>query len=369
MSTYSLQQQVFTIALISNAASGQSGSVPLLESTLKQAITTFFENPQAQQYVGTWSVAWGPVVTEPSGVTDAGNAMFVARGTSPAGTPVYVVTVAGTNPRSLYDVFTEDYDTTLQPWPYPVPAGADTPNVTQGTLDGLNFLLQMTDPATGTTLQSYLEGVQDSEATLVFTGHSLGGALSPAVGLALFGGAGAATLGTDQWGTVQIYPVAGPTVGDAAYSSLWARVFPQTQDALGETWNLLVWNTLDVVPHAWAQLSALSTLYPPISWTSCLAKILNGVQGHAAQAGGTFVQPQNQSLQGTFAPWTHTSILAPEVTYFLIEALHQHVWAYFDLLDVTEVRPLLMPGGDPVQQPVQADMEKLAVFLAGYFCR
>jgi hypothetical protein len=368
MSTYSLQQQVFTISLISNAASGQSGSVPLLESTLRQVITAFFGNPQAQQYIGTWSIAWGPVVTEPSGATGAGNAMFVARGTSPAGVPVYVVAVAGTNPLSMYDVFTEDYDTALQPWPYPVPAGAGTPNVTQGTLDGLNFLLQMTDPATGATLQSYLAGVQDGDATLVFAGHSLGGALSPALALALFGGTGEGTLDASQWGAVQIYPVAGPTVGDAAYSSLWARVFPQTRDGAGETWNLLVWNSLDVVPHAWAQLSALSTLYPPIPGTACLANIVKGVQAHAAQAGGTFVQPQNQSLQGTFAPWSYTPILAPTVTYFLTEALHQHVWAYFDLLDVTEVRPLMMHSGDPVQQPPQGDMEKLAVFLSARFC-
>ena len=366
MAAYSLQQQVFALSLVSNAASGHSGAVAPLEAVLQQAVEAFFQD--AQPYIGAWTLAWGPVVAQPPGASAAGNAMFVARGTDSGGGPVYVVAVAGTNPLSLYDLMTEDFDTTLQPWPYPVPAGAAVPRVTQGTLDGLQYLLQMTDPATGAPLQGYLAGVRDSGATLVFTGHSLGGALSPALALALFGSPRGGGPGPGSWGAVRLYPVAGPTVGDAAYAQLWAGVFPPVSDAAGETWNLLVWNSLDVVPLAWARLSALSTLYSGITWTPCLGNIQAGMEAHAAASGGTFVQPQNQALPGSFAPWEHVPLVAPQVTYFLTEALHQHVWAYFDLLNATEVRPLIVQRGDPIQQPVQLEVEGLAIKLAATYC-
>ena len=267
MGTYSLQQQVFSLALVSNAASRHSGTVVPLEAVLTQAVESFFANAQA--YIGTWAIVWGPVVTLDPTQNEAGNAMFVARGADAVGKPVYVVAVAGTNPLSPYDVATEDFDVTLQPWPHPLPAGAAAANVSQGTLDGLQDLLQMTDPATGTSLQAYLEGVQgSSSATLVFTGHSLGGALAPALALALFGGPAGGTLDASGWEAVRILPIAGPTVGDAGYSALWASTFPPATDGSGNTWNQLVWNTLDVVPLAWAQLGGLSTLYSGIKWTA-----------------------------------------------------------------------------------------------------
>ncbi len=364
MGTYSLQQQVFAISLLANAASNQTGNVVPLETMIARAVQSFFANPQAQQHVGAWEIAWGPVVTEVR--ETASNAMFVAQGTDAAGKPVYVVAIAGTNPSSTYDLLFEDYDTTLVPWGTTSP-GVGGPHVTQGTLDGLQYLLGMTDPTTGATLQSYLAGVAAANATLVFTGHSLGGALAPALALALFANGGSG--GLETWGAVRLFPVAGPTVGDAAYSALWASVFPPTPDASGDVWNQLVWNTVDIVPLAWAQLGGLSTLYPGITQTRCLGNIQTAIQQRAASSGGTFAQPQNRPLPGAFEAWAHTPpILAPEVAYFLVEALHQHVWAYFDLLDVTEIRPLLLRAGDPLQNAAPSDVKWLAGWLVATHC-
>lgn len=358
MSTYSLQQQVFVLSMIASAGAGDTGTAPVIESEVKAAIQQFLSNPAVLPYMGSWSIAWGPVVYEIPSVQVAANAMFVAQGTDGTGNPVYVVAIAATNGNSRYDLLTEDADITLRPWPYPLPTGTQAPLITEGTVDGVNALRAAQDPATGLTLQAFLTQVSDpAEAMLVFTGHSLGGALSPALALALFAAPGGGTLDPAEWGAVYLYPTAGPTVGGAPYASFWNAVFPPAQDASGEQWNLLVWNTLDVIPHAWALLGELNTLYPAsdITWTPCLTHIQNGLLAKVGRAGGTFVQPASDPLPGTFSAWTGASSSSPMVTYFLIEMLYQHVWAYFDLLHVPEMRQffpgVINPTANPTAPP------------------
>jgi Lipase (class 3) len=346
MAQYSLQQQLFALSLIANAGSGDIGRSPLIELELKKAIESFLGTGGVQELIGSWSIAWGPVVYEHI-LGRATNAMFVASGTDSTGKPVYVVAVAATSPNSPYDLLVEDADITLIPWPYAYPAGA-LPSITLGTIDGVNALRAMRDPTTYETLQSFLTASQRSDTTVVFTGHSLGGALSPALALSLFGAPANGGMDPAEWAAVYVCPTAGPTVGDAGYASFWASVFPPVQ-AGGATWNQLVWNTLDVVPHAWALLGSLDTLYPSsdLTWTPCLGSIQGAMLAKVAGAGGTFVQPQNGPLPGTFAPWTGASSSSPMVTYFLLEMLHQHIWAYFDLLNVPELRTFFPRVTDP----------------------
>jgi hypothetical protein len=335
--TCNLQQTAFLLSMAASMenATGDTGSPPALESALAQAINGFLSNSTVQSYVGDWTLAWGPAVYQEGSEDVVTNAMFVAQGSDTAGNPVYVVAIGATNFNSLYDVFTEDGDVTLTAWPYSIPSSFTTPNVTQGTLDGLAALLAMEDPTTGDSLQTALGNAASTSATLVFTGHSLGGALAPALGLALF----AETLDTSDWGAVYVYPTASPTVGDVNYSTLWSSVFPVSQDSSGETWNQIVWNTLDVVPQAWASLSQINTLYPSsdITWTPCLNLVQQGLVAIANGAGGTFVQPANTSLAGTFSAWTGASSSSPMVTYFLVEMLYQHTYAYFGLLGVSNL--------------------------------
>jgi hypothetical protein len=371
MAQYTLQQQVFALSLISNAAAPDSGTAPVVEAELKQAITKFLTSTTAQSYIGSWSVAWGPVISEQGGASVADNAMFVARGTDADGNPVYVVAVAGTNVHSSYDELFEDWSITLQPWPYPLPADTASPKITQGTIDGVGALLAMQDPATNETLQAFLAGVQSGSGTLVFTGHSLGGALSPALALALFGAPGSGTLDPASWGAVYLFPTAGPTVGDQGYTNFWNSVFPAAQDASGEKWNQLTWNTLDVVPRAWALLEQLDTLYPAsaITWTRCLAKIQTALLTKVANAGGTFDQPANVPLTGTFAPWAGAGADSPMVTYFLTEMLHQHVWAYFDLLNVPELRQFFPAISDPTSSSTASPtVQKLCTEIVLFYC-
>jgi len=368
MPTYSLQQTAFLMSMAASMenATGDMGIVEDLEKKLKNAIEGFLDDATVQADIGSWSIVWGPVVWEEGLELVGGNAMFVAKGTDAAGNDVYVVAVAATNFNSLYDVFTEDGDVTLTPWTYPLPSGATVPNVTTGTMDGVENLLGMSDRSGG-SLQTYLGTVASTSATLVFTGHSLGGALSPALALALF----ADTMDTSDWGAVYLYPTAGPSVGDANYFLLWNSVFPVVQDASGETWNQLVWNTQDVVPQAWALLGQINTLYPSsdIAWTNCLANVQNGLLAKAATAGGTFVLPNNAPLTGTFVPWTGASSSSPMVTYFLVEMLYQHTYAYFDLLGVSDLISSLPAVTDPTASATAPSaLTTLCTTLVGDYC-
>jgi hypothetical protein len=370
MPTCNLQQTAFLMSMAASLenATGDTGSTSQLETALKSAINGFLDDSSVQTDIGTWSIAWGPVVYR-HGLEDVvTNAMFVAQCTDAAGNDVYVVAVAATNFNSLYDVLTEDGDVTLTAWTYPLPSGATIPTVTTGTMDGLKRLLGMSD-GSGGSLQAYLGTVASTSATLVFTGHSLGGALSPALALALF----AETLDTSDWGAVYLYPTAAPTVGDATYAALWGTVFPVTQDASGESWNQIVWNTLDVVPQAWALLGQINTLYPSsdIPWSpgSCLANIQAGLVSQAANAGGTFVQPANTTLAGTFSPWTGASSSSPMVTYFLVEMLCQHTYAYFGLLGVSELMSYFPAVTDPTASATAPSaIQTLCKQLVGDYC-
>jgi hypothetical protein len=108
----------------------------------------------------------------------------------------YVVAIAGTNPKSLRDI--NIYDGTLVPavdWSAwlaqaggvistpPTRAAADPakPFVAYGTATAIHDLVKtgtLVGPSQGKTIIDYLKTLP-SNSTLIYTGHSLGGALSP----------------------------------------------------------------------------------------------------------------------------------------------------------------------------------------------
>ncbi|WP_439415887.1 lipase family protein [Larkinella sp. GY13] len=223
-------------------------------------------NPAIRAYLGTdWQVVWGPAISNSirkattskvdSFVTD--NTMYVARSTDPAtGKRLYVVSIAGTNAVSRKGALSEDFNVINEKaW--------QTPNkgkISAGSALGFTILNTMTDPVTGKTLLQFLSTLSDDEPTEVaFTGHSLGGALSPLMALNYI-------EWKQQMGSpaiqVSVYPIAGPTPGDREFALYAAGQF-------GEGYHSVI-NANDIVPHAWqkdmfAKIPSLYQNAPPFN--------------------------------------------------------------------------------------------------------
>lgn len=226
-------------------------------------------NSDLRAYIGNdWQVVWGPVTSNSPRkkvshavnvtggfVTD--NLMYVARGTSlTTGKPMYVAAVAGTNIVSEKGWKLEDFNVLKEAaWGMP-----NSGKISAGSALGLSILSAMKDAATGKSLLEFLGSLtNEGPAEIAFTGHSLGGALSPLVALKFL------EL-TEQMGSknlsVSVYPIAGPTPGDSQFASYAAAKF-------GENYHSVI-NNYDIVPSSWqkdrfARIPAMYASSPPFN--------------------------------------------------------------------------------------------------------
>lgn len=264
MPLYDLSQQVFLLSMTSNLGSLEpmSGKPADVQNRLEDAVESVIGNVLVQTLIGKWELAWGPFIFQHQGPGPAliDNAMMVFRQGD-----VYVVAIAATNAHSAYDWVVEDFLVhNTCPWPNEgAPAGVV---ISEATHIGLTKLLGMPYDygKAGPSLAAFLAAVSNKAGSrVIFTGHSLAGALSPTLALYLFGEGGA--LRMEDWSDVRVLPTAGASPGNAAYNAFFAETFPPVNNGPMDVWNLLIRNTLDVVPHAWqsSTLSELPTLYGP----------------------------------------------------------------------------------------------------------
>ncbi|PKU23783.1 hypothetical protein CWS72_14945 [Telmatospirillum siberiense] len=250
---------------------------------------------------GDWGTVWGPVVFQAKNNQGATNTMFVAQSPS---LKIYVVAIAGTNPAGWTGATLEDLDVApadMKAWPptanlTPTPnqlvwngfssaPSPSTPAIDAGTADGISNLYTMQDPNSGQTLVQFLnsKSVTQTGQTLVFTGHSLGGALAPTLAMLLYPQAAQSPTPSDKnapnpeasgWANVYILASAGPTPGTPGFAGLFftppasQQVGPYTPaptsaqpcdycDWTFGYWNMNYANTYDVVPRAWWGLAGL----------------------------------------------------------------------------------------------------------------
>jgi hypothetical protein len=350
MASFDIWQQVFSISLLSNAASNQTGTVAELESALADKIRQAFSVWEPS--IGAWEIAWGPAVYQAAGDRYADNAIFVAiqQGID---NPVRLVAIAATNPNSSYDWLQEDFDVeNVVGWsaafptlaPYSAPAGIN-PYLSAGTALGINNLLPLQSGSV--TLLQFLSSVENTSDPLIFAGHSLAGALSPTLALALFNPQGG-KLSLAKWADVRVYPSAGATQGNQDFATFFSGLFPPMAAVPGappyQSWNQDVSNKLDVVPHAWEidTLAQLPTLYGnmPLATLAELIVIDGGLIGLSetgAATAGPYARISTNPLSGTFNP----NLPVNTVASYLAQAGYQHVTEYEVLLGVQNLPGLL----------------------------
>lgn len=217
-----------------------------------------------------WRLVWGPCVymdpTDQTEVRGADNAMFVVHSASQN---KYIVSIAGTNLASNLDLFVEDADIENDHM-VNTPILLDRPvhrqyveparlvsQLTGGIARGLYELCRMRDGTKGDIATFLRHARRDSSTKLIITGHSLGGALVSALALQLFNAGAIGWPQENYW----IVPLASPPPGNFRFSLECSLRFAMGEfpDPLAPGNQLKIFNksyrnTLDPVPHAWAEL-------------------------------------------------------------------------------------------------------------------
>jgi hypothetical protein len=390
MANYDLTQTIFLLNMAANRASSANGTQQSLTELLTMAVgqggtwngvydnkqppaggwtvTGFLKSSGSQLLGGDWTVVWGPRVYVHDTDTAVDNAMFVAHSASQN---MYVVAICATDPISWFDWLDEDFDVLPNmmvnaPVDLTVPMDKQhvwpnwtKPQFSGGTALGVYYLCnELVDPTHG-NIATFLGSVAKDAATrLVFTGHSLAGALAPALAYQLWSG-----LKSAGWKSIHVVPTAGATGGNGVYTFEWKLMMP-SQNVSGlnsgnhlDKLNTLYWNTLDLVPHAWTHLKEwysydhsnptvlktnLGTLVAGKTECELLNDILAGASDTATYVDGLTRLP-NAFFTGTW-PVTYWagntwSSYDPAPPYTSFDALgvaiqHAHTDQYYQLVNI-----------------------------------
>jgi Lipase (class 3) len=339
MPKYDAQQTLFTLSTLSGLAHAFTGSVAAIETEFTQELQHLF-GKTLPPLIGNWELVWGPAVYELPLSDRPDNVMFVARNAGVPGLPQLVVSIAGTNPYSFLDWIVEDFLVTPQvPWLSGHPFSLER-WISLGTFNGLSVLQTLkpgpAQPGAGTTVRDFLGAQAVSPVTVNLGGHSLGGALSPTLALWLHDT-------QEEWdksghASLSVLPSAGPTAGNqhfAAYSDAQTSVVVTR-----------LHNPLDVVPHAWAaaDIQAIPTLYAPqIQPDDVVTTFVNLLSAISAVGNYAQIEPGAPPLANAAIDQSKINPGDPAFVNFFKQAGYQHVDAYFSLIGVAEVTPLMAP--------------------------
>jgi hypothetical protein len=359
-----IQTQVFTLSwLASQAPTGQP--YPAGGSTGDDSLTPWGPK-ELQDAIDSlndtipswgWDVVWGPGYAadwggeqgKPSGEA---NAMFVVRQRG-SGDPLYVIAIAGTNTASKFDGI-EDLDTTPWSWNLKNP-GNLKPQVTHGDWSGLANLLGISK--NGSKILGVVQGIPDKDSTtLWFTGHSLGGALSPMLMLALMDpDTDPKAVDTSQtqlglWKQVNLLATAGPSIGNQDFVTHFQQVFGAHNAS-----TTFIWNGNDVVPHAWNYDTMMALTQPTNIYgidlppNGCAASKLASAQNNATGSGKNYVMFEpTPAFTFDLQEYTDPDAWTPDAKFFT-QLGFQHLNAYVSYFGCSEWFPLPDAFGDPEQ--------------------
>lgn len=305
--------------------------VPLTGSNVSQQalklVQAAFKSLQGP--LGPWELLWGPGVLQVLPGAIPANTMFLARQRD---TGELFISIAGTNPFSAYAWLAEDFDVDeTRPWGYgDAREGVAT---SRATLTGLRALQGMVPPpgvpGENSTLAEFLEVYLEEETgpvALTVSGHSLGGALSPALALWL--------LDTQhQWdhqqrADITVYAYAGPSPGNDDFA---CYIDERLNGRLHR-----IYNPMDVVTHAWevADLVELKALYTPniardALWDKAVDFLIATTNGISYRHFAPNAKPLDGKVKEELV-----SRWVPSAVNLVGQVLYQHTLAYFELLGI-----------------------------------
>jgi hypothetical protein len=287
----------------------------------------------------SWQVAWGPALN-----ADRSNLASAARNSE---TGQLAVSIRGSDFSFWLNWIQDLAAITLVPYDQFVPSSSTTSQIARGTAIGLRNILRMRD---GTeSLETFLTAAPDGTPILL-TGHSLGGCLASALAPCVADWRGSTA-------SISVYTIAAPSPGNAEFADYYNALFTLQS---GHSTAFRFFNSLDVVPNAWASLARVETYYPPL--VSCSAEITKLIAraetavagkycqlgevavGSAVELSGTIVTPFG-AYQGRLEANTFENAL------FLWEAAQQHACTTYQALLQA---PLMLPLVGRLRQALAA---------------
>ena len=280
-----VQREMATLAFLSYLGD------TLPASGAEEKVTKCLEEALEKQDINRWKLAWGPAVYHFSISDLDDNMMYVVRDTT---NPAHLaVVIRGTNFSAFLDWLVEDFDVVDQvAWITSTSVGRQPkgqPKISKGTSEGLHILQEMKPtggPAPNQTLLQFLSNASSSGLQIDVTGHSLGGALAPALALWL-----AENLG--EKAKISVYTLAGPTSGNADFAAYYESVLGNSTQRL--------WNPFDVVPLAWnhESMGRMADLYEPLTRANPVERgLLDGLRSLVKDKGYAQIDPSQTSLSG-----------------------------------------------------------------------
>ncbi|MEM6722204.1 MAG: hypothetical protein AAF611_22950 [Bacteroidota bacterium] len=274
---YNKKQIIHSLSFASNSGFGVifedtvtcQRSYEQLQAFVSEVSNKVLSDASTQKYIGTdWKTVWGPVVyshDQNSSFARADNTMGVYYSPSEK---LFVIAIAGTNAISSFGWMKEDFHVNeTAVWNHI--SGKGMGDISQGTATGLDVLInKMKDQGVDvlTALKNYITTNNITEAEVAVTGHSLGGALSPA--LALYLSDKRTEWNNGQKIQISTYPSAGPTIGvyPNKKKDLEKNNFIKYYNDEIDNGNIIyesTINNLDIVPLAWDKddIAKIPTLY------------------------------------------------------------------------------------------------------------
>ncbi len=331
--SYSSTQRQAVICMLSYLSAFAEGSVEALQALTAEKLDLILQLHDLQALIGHWEVVWGPAIFQAHKSDVADNTMFITRCLDE---PKLIVSIAGTNPYSWFNWLLEDLPVRKkEPWPtFAGDAAQLQPEVSQGTANGLRVLQAMR--ANGQLVTDFLQtycSTQDEQIGVIVTGHSLGGALSPA--MAVYLADTQPTWNSDGRATLALMPMAGPTPGNVDFATYGEK---QLNCRIQR-----IWNEKDIVPHAWDKtlMGELSTLYAPTIKPSWLTRFVIFITRRIANRSDYgHLQPDADPLPGEVVPTSEAIQLLPPsfinrfLPKYMVQMGYQHLEAYYQLLEM-----------------------------------
>jgi len=276
----------------------------------------------------SWQVAWGPALN-----ADRSNLAYAARNSESG---QLAVSIRGSDFSFWLNWIQDLAAITLVSYDQFVPSTSSTSQIARGTAIGLRNVLRMRD---GTeSLESFITAAPEGTPVLI-TGHSLGGCLASALAPCV------ADWRSSAFG-ISVYTIAAPSPGNAEFADSYNALFT---DQSGHSTAFRFFNSLDVVPNAWASLATVETYYPPLvscssEITTLIARAETAVAGKYCQLGelavGSAVELSGTIVTPFGAYRGRLEANAFENALFLWEAAQQHACTTYQALLQT---PLMLP--------------------------